>query len=581
MVFNQSPKNDIKMAADIVDLIGQFVQLKKAGRNYVGLCPFHGEKDPSFSVNQERQTFHCFGCKRGGDIFSFWMEYHKISFMEAMNDLADRYNIQIPSSFNPEIARKARDRRKSLYMLNQHAMEYFQGVLQDSVKGKIARNYLEKRLVSGDIIDRFCLGYASDQWEGLTQFLRRRGEDLEAASEAGLIVPKKNRSFYDRFRERLIFPIFDYRTQVIGFGGRVLDNAKPKYINTPESSIFHKGESLYGLQTSIEAIRAKGMAIIVEGYMDCLALKKNGLEEVVATLGTALTTNHIRRLKGYAKEAVVIFDSDQAGQAAVVRSLPLFSNEALEARIVVLPEGHDPDSFINTYGMGQFSNLLQTAVPILDFFLELKLKEQETDEGRVFVMNEILRVFSEIRNEPLLSLYVRRLADKIGIRENIVQSELSKITSKRSFKPLYADMTKSPVPVKAETNVSDLQLLSLLVNYTSAVPQLVDIDCQSLLTSTVSIEIINSIFEIYLKSGDVASSELEDVLKTEAAREQLREIQHRPFVVYSQEDVEQAIVECKEKINHKKLLASLKKAKGDIQAQNWLVKGYKKKDCEI
>ncbi len=580
MVFNQSPKDEIKMAADIVDLIGQFVQLKKAGRNYVGLCPFHGEKDPSFSVNQERQTFHCFGCKRGGDIFSFWMEYHNISFMEAMNDLADRYNIQISGGCNPEIARKAKDRRKSLYMLNQHAMEYFQGVLQDSVKGKPARKYLEKRLLSRDIIDRFCLGYASDQWEGLTQHLRRRGEDLDLASEAGLIVPKKNRSFYDRFRKRLIFPIFDYRAQVIGFGGRVLDKSKPKYINTPESPIFHKGESLYGLQTSIEAIRAKGSAIIVEGYMDCLALKKNAMEEVVATLGTALTTDHIRRLKGYVKEVIVIFDSDQAGQAAVVRSLPLFSNEALEARMVVLPEGHDPDSFINTYGMGQFSNLLQTAVPILDFFLELKLKEQETDEGKIFVMNEILKVFSEIRNLPLRSLYVRRLADKIGIREDIVLSELSKITSKRSFKP-YADMTKSPVPVKAEINVSDLQLLSLLVNYTSAVPQLVDIDCQPLLTSTVAIEIVNSIFEVYLKFGEVAYSELEDVLKTDAAREQLREIQHRPFVVYSQEDVKQAIMECKEKINHKKLLASLKKAKGDIQAQNWLVKDYKKKDCEI
>jgi len=268
MVFHQSTKEEIRRVADIVELVGQFVQLKKAGRNFVGLCPFHAEKDPSFTVNAERQTFHCFGCKKGGDIFAFWMEYHNATFPEALRDLAERYNVTISDTFDPSAGKEKAAQRKALLHINEKAAAYFETTLRHVSKGKSGRDYLNDRSISKKTIIEFRLGYAPDEWGGLVGILRDHKLDLDMAVQAGVIIPKKNGGYYDRFRGRIIFPIFDLRRQVVGFGGRVLDNSLPKYVNSPETPVFHKGDVLYGLHASYKAIRDKGRAVIVEGYMD-------------------------------------------------------------------------------------------------------------------------------------------------------------------------------------------------------------------------------------------------------------------------------------------------------------------------
>jgi DNA primase len=563
MAFNQSAKEEIRRASDIVELVGQFVQLRKAGRNYVGLCPFHAERDPSFTVNPERQTFHCFGCKKGGDIFAFWMEYHSTTFPEALRDHAEK-----------ERAAK----KKILLDINEKAAVYFQKALSHSPQGGVGRDYLNGRFISNDIITEFRLGYAPDEWDGLVRVLTNHNVDLDTAVEAGVIIPKKNGGYYDRFRGRIIFPIFDLRQQVVGFGGRVLDNSLPKYVNTPETIIFHKGEFLYGLNSSYKTIREKGRAVIVEGYMDWLALRKHGLHEVVATLGTALTANHVRKLKGYTKQAVVVFDSDKAGKTAVLKSLPVFSNEGLSASAVVLPEDQDPDSFLNTNGSGMFLKLLDRASPIFDFYLEQKLAHLDTDmEGKVRVLEEIFPVLSELRMSTQRSLYVRRLSERIGIKEEALWSELSRFMKKPHRKAFENRLGDRLIPSGGGKRFDDLHLLNLMIHYPHTLSRLMNCEWQGLLYDSAVIEIVNAIFKKYRQEGTFSPEELSDDLESDAARKQLREVLFEDSH-YSEHEVEQAVTEIQSKAHKISISVSFRKAKGDVQAQNQLLELKRLKD---
>ena len=573
MVSYQSAKEEIKRTADVVELIGQYVKLRKAGRNYMGLCPFHAEKDPSFTVNSERGTFHCFGCKKGGDIFAFWMEYHSTTFPEAMRDLADRYHITITEGYSAADEKKKAAQRNTLYKINEISADYFQKALSHSAKGKPAREYLKRRAISKEIISEFRLGYAPDEWDGLIKVLKSLRVDINMAVQAGVAIQKEKGGYYDRFRSRVIFPIYDQRQRVVGFGGRVLDDSLPKYLNTPETKIFHKGEAIYGLHASFKGIREKGRAVIVEGYMDWLALKKHGLEEAVATLGTALTDRHVRKLKGYAKESIIVFDSDDAGKSAALKSLHVFANEGLPAKAVVLPAGHDPDSFVNEKGLDQFMDLLDNASPMFDFFLEQKLTEGDSAEAKVHALKEMLPVLSEIRDFTLRSLYVRRLSDKIGIREDVTLSEL-----KAHMKNSIAEVPKKRINAsqsdseKKKTSVGDLQLLNLLVYYPDTIPRLMACECKAFISDPEVINIVDIIFEEYLQRGAFSPEDLLESLSSVASRERLMETLHRPFIIYSDEDAEQAVAEFEKKAYQKNISASFRKAKGDWKTQNQLLK---------
>ncbi|MCP4668222.1 MAG: DNA primase [Deltaproteobacteria bacterium] len=572
MNSDRSAKEDIKRAADAVELIGQFVQLKKAGRNFVGLCPFHAEKAPSFTVSPERQTFHCFGCKKGGDIFTFWMEYHGATFPEALKDLGERYHVTVPErTFSPAERKKAA-LRETLFQTNEKAAAFFAETLGHTVIGKPGRDYLSKRSIPDETVSEFRLGYAPAQWDGLVKFFRRQQWDQGLALKAGLIIPKKGGGYYDRFRGRLMFPILDLRDRVVGFGGRVLDDSLPKYVNTPETPVFHKGDSPYGLHASFRAIRESQRVVIVEGYMDLLALRSRGLNEVVASLGTALTTEHIRRLKGYAREAIIVFDSDEAGKAAAVKSLPFFLNEGLSAKAVVLPDGHDPDSFVSSKGLNPFLELLDRAPAMFDFFLDQKLPPKEADvESKVRVLKEVLPVLSSLHNEAQRTLYVRRLSEHLGIREEVVLSELGRVRKSPSNKAAYRDLEGRLSASRVGKSLSDLQVLNLLIHYPDSLSRLMACDCRVLLSSPVVREIVDTIFKQFAEQGPSSPEGLMEALESGAAREQLREILHRPFIVYSDEDAEQAVREFEEKANQKQFMASLRKAKGDAQAQNRLI----------
>lgn len=574
MISYQSAKEEIKQAADIVSVVGQFVQLKKAGKNFVGLCPFHGEKAPSFTVSQDKQMFHCFGCKKGGDVFAFWMAYHSLSFPEALKDLAERYNVQLPEKHFTAEEKKKADDRETLYKINELATLYFQEALAHPTRGKPGRDYFKRRSISHSIIEEFHLGYAPKGWDGLKQFLLSRKVSLETALAAGVLKRSDKGHYYDLFRERVMFPIMalTQKKRVIGFGGRVLDDALPKYVNTPETPLFHKGTCLYGFDASRKAIRETGRAIIVEGYMDCLALRKHGLKEVVATLGTALSEIPVRKLKGIGKEAVVVFDADEAGKAAALRTLPIFLNERLSAKAVVLPKGHDPDDFINSRGRDAFSKLLDAAPSLFDFYMDQKLGPgtQNIDQ-KVSILEEMLPILAKVRNETQRSLYIRRLSEKSEVAESVILSALGGM-KRPSVKGRFKNEIKQQcASVNANRSIGEIQLLNLLLHYPETVADLRGHHCRLLISDPMIRRIVDVIFDKQSRSETITFETIQERLDHNEDRVWLREFGFRPAFC-SDREVKQAVWDFIAKAQKKKIAESFKTAMGDPRAINEILK---------
>lgn len=576
MDLYQSAKEEIKRAVDIVELIGQFVQLKRAGQNYVGLCPFHSEKAPSFSVSPSKQMFHCFGCKKGGDLFAFWMAYHQVPFPQAMKDLAEKYHIALPETHPAHSGRGEAAQREALLRVNEMAAQYFHHLLTESNRGKPGRDYFESRAVPAGIIASFRLGYASDDWEGLTGFLKAKKADLEKAAQAGLIIPRKSGGYYDRFRDRVVFPIFDMRQQVVGFGGRVLDHSLPKYLNSPETPVFQKGELLYGLHAAHGPIREKGRAVIVEGYTDVLALHKHGCFEAVATLGTALTRDHIRKLKGYAKEAVVVFDADAAGKAAALRSLPLFLDEAMTSRVMVLPENEDPDSFSNKNGLQAFLDLLEKAVPMFDFYLDLKMKEAgDSIEGKVGVSQEMVPLLLELKNMVQKALYVRRLSEKLGVAESWILSEIQKVSTHPSRERAHARFREGLTDASS-AKADDRLLLNLLVHHPGVIGQFLEKDLKILVSDATVLRIFDLMVHEHEKEGELVLERILERLGGEPASDLLREAM-LSSPICQPDEVDQALKEFEDKIHRMRISETKKRALGNIEEANKIPKLIKKR----
>ncbi|MFP3979877.1 MAG: DNA primase [Desulfobacterales bacterium] len=428
---------EIRNAADIVDMISARVFLKKAGKDFVGLCPFHAEKTPSFTVSASKQIFHCFGCGVGGDIFNFLMKYDGITFPEAVQAVARQYGIAMPEKDMSPQQRKQVSEREHLLALNRRVMAFYRDMLLKDPKGTAARQYLKQRKMNREMIEQFSLGFAPPGWDNLIRFLRKSRVPLETAEKAGLIVPKKQRGYYDRFRNRIIFPIVDVTGQVVAFGGRVMDDAKPKYLNSPETPVYHKGRTLYGIHAARETCRSRGCVFIVEGYFDLLAMHQHGLKNSVATLGTALTRDHIRRLSRAAgsgdKRAYLVFDSDEAGINAAKRTIGAFLEESMEAAVVLLPQGYDPDSYLFEQGSEAFDKLAQSAPSLFGFLIDNAIAAHGlTVEGKVRIIGEIAPVLAEIADSVARSLYVRHLAESIGVDEAAVLEKVRENRMKAS-----------------------------------------------------------------------------------------------------------------------------------------------------
>lgn len=571
----ESAKEEIRRVADIADVVGQFVQLKKAGQNFIGLCPFHAEKTPSFTVSPARQMFHCFGCKKGGDVFAFWMEYHGVSFGEALRDLADRYQVKLPDR-GRETALESQEAKlkAALTEINDLTVAFFQKVLASTPAGKPGREYLAKRGLSQEIIQEFRLGYAPDEWEALMGFLRRKGIRDEVAFQAGLAVPRKSGGYYDRFRGRVMFPIFDLKGRVVGFGGRVIGDSEPKYLNTPETPVFQKGLCLYGLHAAYAALKETGRVVVVEGYMDYLGLRSAGFREAVATLGTALTAGHVRRLKGYVREAVVVFDADDAGRKAALRAFPIFANEGLSARAVILPEGHDPDSFVRESGLGAFQTFVEQAPPLFDFFIDEKFRDAKSHEGKARVLREIFPALLDIHDFALRALYVQRLSEGIGVKAQVLLSELEKMAGKTSRGGSEGGVGKrlADLSVKRDA-VTGPQILNLLVHYPEKFYGLRDCEWPLLIRDEAAREILE-VFLNECSGGEIAvPAKLVDTLKSEESRVKLREaLSLPPF--FSSEEAQQALAELRERIRQMGISKSIQEAKArkDVEALNKLLR---------
>jgi len=411
---------DVRNAANIADVISEYVALKKAGKNYVGLCPFHADKAPSFTVSEEKQIFHCFGCGQGGNVFSFLMMYHSVSFPEAVRSLAKRYGIEIPTKKMSPGQKRQLEEKERLFEINQKAAQYFKKNLVDGPLGRSAREYLKRRQMAPEVTERFCLGYAPKGWRNLVRHFSSKGVPLDAVEKAGLIIPKSG-GYYDRFRDRIMFPITDIHGRVVGFGGRSLDDSLPKYLNSPESPIYHKSETLYGLHEAKKRCRQTGAAFVVEGYFDLLALTCHGIDNVVASLGTALTRGHVRILKGYAEEVTLVFDSDEAGVKAAHRALPLFEEEKVDARIMRLPEGTDPDSYIFEAGGDQFGEMAQEALDMMEFMMASAIRKHGlSPQGKVKIVEALKGPLGSLEDSVGRAIYVKGLAERLDIDESAI-----------------------------------------------------------------------------------------------------------------------------------------------------------------
>ncbi len=411
----------IKETANIVDVVAEHVNLRRSGRNYIGLCPFHEDRKPSFVVSEERQIFHCFGCGAGGDVIAFYMKFHNLAFGEAVQELARRFGIPL----SLEKSEPSSERRTALFELNEKAKRFYEHLLWGAKAGEEARAYLTSRGLSEKTARLFGLGFAPTSFDSLTSHLRLAGADLALAAEAGLLVPREDGSFYDRFRNRLMFPIFDSNHRVAGFGGRILGDGEPKYLNTPETPVYHKGSILYGLAQTKGAIRAAGFGFVVEGYFDLLSLYDKGVKEVVATLGTALTPQQVRLLRGLAAEWYLVFDADEAGLKAALRAAPVFLNANLFPKVVVLPEGEDPDSFVCQAGAGSFYSLREQAKDIFDFMLDLlSQRYPATPEGKLALFKELKPAFEALKDQMLLELQLVRVAERLKVSESALRAAL-------------------------------------------------------------------------------------------------------------------------------------------------------------
>jgi DNA primase len=431
---------EIRERASIVEVISDFASLKKSGKNYLGLCPFHSERTPSFTVNEEKGIFHCFGCGAGGNIFSFLMRATHLNFPEAVKELAKRYGITLPQRELSEDEKRRRSLKARLFEINELAAEFYHRVLLTQKDGEEGRRYLTKRGLSEPIITEHRLGFAPAAWDSLALFLQGKGVPLNLAQDLGLIIPRKEGSsaasrpsFYDRFRCRVIFPILSEGGRVSGFGGRIIDSAttegslpSPKYMNSPESPIYSKGHMLYGLNAAKGPIREQGTALIVEGYMDLLSLYQEGIRNVVASLGTALTAAQVNLLGRYTRETVLVFDADEGGQKATQRSLELFLQEGISARVVSLPGGFDPDSFIRREKMDGFQRILHDALPVVEYMLEQALRRHgtQTVEAKVRTVRELMPALNRLQDPLEQSLYVERVASRLGLKESQIRAQL-------------------------------------------------------------------------------------------------------------------------------------------------------------
>ena len=425
--YSDETIEEVRQANDIVDVISQYVHLKRSGRNFFGLCPFHNEKSPSFSVSPDKQIFHCFGCGVGGNVFTFLTKIEGINFVEAVQTLAERANIQLPT-FENNVDKAKEELKERVYKVNEFTAQYYHENLYKPT-AKIAQDYVKKRQLSNETLKSFRIGF-SGKFNELYQALKKEGFEDPEILESGLVNKNENGTYIDRYRNRLMFPICDGRGRVIAFGGRVLDDSKPKYINSPENIVFSKGRNLFGLNVAKKSEEIKKKLLIVEGYMDVISLHQRGIKNVVAPLGTALTQQQGWLLRRTSEQIILSFDSDEAGLNAKIRAIDILQNMGCDIRVLMLEGAKDPDEFIVKYGNARFKNAVDKALSIVEFKVRLLKRNLDLNNtsDKIKFLNEIAKLISKIDNNIEKEVYIEKIAKEYEISKEAIYAEVNKLS---------------------------------------------------------------------------------------------------------------------------------------------------------
>jgi len=560
--------DEILSRTDIVELISSYIPLKRAGRNFKALCPFHQEKTPSFMVSPQRQIYHCFGCGIGGNAFNFLMQYERLEFMEAVEFLAKKTGVKLPEK--QKIDPKVVSLTTQLYKINELASIYYQQCL-NSQEGNSAYNYLLRRQLKKETIKLFKLGYALDKWDSLINYLRSKGVSLSILDKAGLILPKEGGGYYDRFRNRIIFPIFDIKSRAIGFGARILEGgenkekALPKYTNSPETAIYTKGKHLYGLNFAKDNIREADFAVMVEGYLDFIIPYQEGLGNIVASLGTALTEEQIRLLKRYTNNVVMVYDSDKAGQLATLRTLDLFIEEAMNVKVVSLPEGFDPDSYVRKFGIDKFKEKISEAENLFDYKLRILKSRYNTREieAKAQIVEEMLPTINRFKNAILKSSYLKRLSEELNVSEEALLLELKKI---KAYPPYFG--TEEPSKkLTLNINATEKLLIKLMLEEKELINQIREnLEPADFQDERVA-KIVSVMFELINQGKSIEPPSLINYLEDNEAMEIICEL---AFIEAPSEDKEKIVLDCIQRIKKERLRLKRQQLHEEIKHAQYL-----------
>lgn len=494
---------------NIVDVIEEFLPLKKAGNNYSTNCPFHKEKTPSFMVSPDKQMFHCFGCGESGDSINFLMKYKNYTFVEAAEYLARKAGIVLEERDPSEKHNENKQLADRLYRINREAALYYYKNLK---KYPEVISYLRSRKIDIDVIKKFGIGYAINQWDNLLKYLTAKGYIEDDILKTGLIIKnQKNNSYYDRFRNRVMFPIFDIKGRIIGFGGRVLDDSLPKYLNSPETVIFNKGFNLYGLNLAREAVRNKSF-ILVEGYMDVIKMHTYGYNTTVAALGTSLTDNQIKLMKRYSKSFYIALDSDDAGQKAALKAINMFKRSNLDAKVVIIPDAKDPDEYLNKFGKINFDKLIENSLDYYSF-LEFHFKEIYENSDKVEYINKFFDNIANVTNEIERELIFEKLSEKVGVSKESIIKEYGKKGSKQGTFVKAAQPAKASMQVHKITTSHEEELIRLILLNNDFALQLKEIVNEDTFKDLEYYNIFKEMYEYRINDMRIDKDSLNNIVK--------------------------------------------------------------------
>lgn len=536
MAIPENVIDQIEDRTDIVEVISRYIPLKKTGRSYKALCPFHHEKTPSFVVSPDKKIFHCFGCGVGGNVFSFVMRHENLEFPEVVEMLAKKTGVILPRNIMQQ-KEDVSSFANQLYKINELACQFFQTCLAGS---SAARDYLGSRGIGDETIRRFKIGYAPDAWDGLLAFFKKRGVQEALLEKGGLTIANDRGGYYDRFRHRIIFPIIDLKDRILGFGGRVLDASLPKYINSPETHIYSKGRNLYGLNMSKEEIRKKGYVLVVEGYLDFLIPYQAGIANLIATLGTALTIDQVKLVKRFTNTVIMVYDPDEAGEAASLRNLDIFISEDVNVYVAELPSGYDPDSYIRKFGTEEFTKVIKSSKNLFDYKLDKTSTrfDIKSAHGKARIAAEMLPTISKISNAVLKSNLVKRLAEALSVDEEAIRTELKKI------RPDYEERryTLETKEAKKDSQNAEKIVLSLMLEeerFVRMVKENLSIDE---FKDTSVRDIVKAILELYREKKEIRPARLINHLENkEGAAVLISEVAE---LAETFQDKEKAVTDC-------------------------------------